>query len=322
MSFVAGKNILITGATGGIGEALALQLSALKPATIFVAARSADKGKAAVEAFKAAGAADAVVVMGDLSSKAGVNSIISGVRESGKPLHILIANAGAWNTRDEGRVTTKDGLEFHFQTNFLSCVQLMKGLMNLLEKSGPSRVIVTGGYGVIDPKLIPVEGLMQTGMDDLQFEKSKVTSGLGPNKFNNDLSYGQSKLLELMYLKKYITESPKKVTIIVWDPGATASNIGAWPILKEKMGTVAVSMLQFVLGVRAATTSCKVGVWCCDSPEAANAHGTYVEWGVSGALKKNVPVPLGWFPSYFKYAPAAMDDDKVNEVYKKANAML
>ena len=62
----AGKTILITGATSGIGEATALRAAA-EGANVVVAGRDEQRGQAVVEKIKLDGG-DAIFVKGDLTN--------------------------------------------------------------------------------------------------------------------------------------------------------------------------------------------------------------------------------------------------------------
>ena len=89
-----GKVVLITGGTGGLGFETAKCLL-LTGARIFITARSAEKGQAAVEALSSDGKCAAVdfVVM-DLASLKSVRSAAAEFKKKSDRLDILITNAG------------------------------------------------------------------------------------------------------------------------------------------------------------------------------------------------------------------------------------
>ncbi len=99
---LTGKTALVTGATGGIGGAIARQLHA-RGATVALSGRQADK----LEALKAELKERAVVVPCDLASKEQVAKLIDdAIKALGGRLDILVNNAGL--TRDNLFMVMKD----------------------------------------------------------------------------------------------------------------------------------------------------------------------------------------------------------------------
>jgi 3-oxoacyl-[acyl-carrier protein] reductase len=99
-----GKIALVTGASQGIGEAIAKQLAA-QGATVVCAARSEEKLKAVAEAIAAAGG-KADVVVADLSDTASVKAAVATTVERHGAIHILVNNAGI--TRDKLLIQMKE----------------------------------------------------------------------------------------------------------------------------------------------------------------------------------------------------------------------
>lgn len=99
-----GKIALVTGASQGIGEAIAKRLAA-QGATVVCAARSEDKLKAVAGAIAAAGG-KADVVVADLSDGASVKAAVAATLERHGALHILVNNAGI--TRDKLLIQMKE----------------------------------------------------------------------------------------------------------------------------------------------------------------------------------------------------------------------
>ncbi len=99
-----GKIALVTGASQGIGEAIAKRLAA-QGATVVCAARSEDKLKAVAEAIRAAGG-KADVVVADLADTASIKAAVATTIERHGALHILVNNAGI--TRDKLLIQMKE----------------------------------------------------------------------------------------------------------------------------------------------------------------------------------------------------------------------
>ena len=88
---VAGKNVLITGGTGGLGGMLASAFLAAG-ARVWITGRKAQALAAAKATLAALGPVE--TLEGDLGNSEGVKSIIAGFQAQADQLHVLINNAG------------------------------------------------------------------------------------------------------------------------------------------------------------------------------------------------------------------------------------
>ena len=91
-TYYAGKTVLLTGASGGIGEAMARRLAPMGT-RLLLAARSRGKLDALATDVRQAGS-DAVVLPVDLATGEGVRALADAVLESGHRVDVLVNNAG------------------------------------------------------------------------------------------------------------------------------------------------------------------------------------------------------------------------------------
>jgi len=135
-----GKHFIVTGASAGIGKETVRTLAQWN-ATVVMAVRNVNKGNAVLEDIRESlGGGDLPLEVWemDLSKFASVQAFAAKYLESGRPLNVLINNAGlvSWDY-----ITTVDGHELTLQTNHLGHFLLTKLLMGPLQASAPSRVI-------------------------------------------------------------------------------------------------------------------------------------------------------------------------------------
>lgn len=140
---MSSKIILVTGSTDGLGKQMALDL-AKQGATVILHGRSEERVSIATTDIRQQAGKDVHLdsVIADISTLAGVQSVVGQVKAKYDRLDVLINNAGVFMKE---RVETSDGFEMSLAVNYLAGFWLTQMFKPLLVKSGsggsPSRVI-------------------------------------------------------------------------------------------------------------------------------------------------------------------------------------
>ncbi|XP_075723376.1 uncharacterized protein LOC119167895 isoform X3 [Rhipicephalus microplus] len=134
-----GKTVVVTGGNAGIGFETALQLSRLG-ARVIVACRCESKGRAAVEAIRRATGNDRVeFALLDVGSLSSVRRFANELLATEERLDVLVNNAGI--TAPRQKRLTCEGVEITLATNYLGPFLLTHLLLDIMKRSGPSRVV-------------------------------------------------------------------------------------------------------------------------------------------------------------------------------------
>ena len=156
---LAGKAVMVTGASSGIGEAACRQLAAAGARPLMVV-RDLEKGeRSREEVLAAAPGAEAELIRCDVSDLASVREAAGLFLDSGRPLDVLLNNAGVLPAE---RRHTGEGFELTFATNALGPFLLTALLLPALEAAAPSRVVNVSSGGMYTARL---------DLDDLQLER-------------------------------------------------------------------------------------------------------------------------------------------------------
>jgi NAD(P)-dependent dehydrogenase (short-subunit alcohol dehydrogenase family) len=204
---LSGKLAVITGSNSGLGFGLARRLSAAG-ADVVMAIRNRAKGEAAIDEIRAT-VPDAKLTIKplDLSSLAGVAALGEQLNADGRPIDILINNAGVMTPPKRG--TTTDGFELQFGSNHLGHFALTAHLMPLLRAADSPRVVSLSSLAARQGRI---------HFDDPQFEKS----------YTPGQAYGQSKLAVLMFARELDRRSKEAGWGILSNaahPGLTKTNL-------------------------------------------------------------------------------------------------
>ena len=135
--------ILITGGTNGMGKGLAKILAEIDDQSheVIILSRSKERGEMTLNELTDATSNDKIsIVLCDLTKLSDVRAAIEEIHNKHKFLDGLFINAGLGYTPE--RIETEDGMDSHFQVNYLSQFLLTMNLLDLLERSeNGSRVV-------------------------------------------------------------------------------------------------------------------------------------------------------------------------------------
>jgi NAD(P)-dependent dehydrogenase (short-subunit alcohol dehydrogenase family) len=198
---LTGRLAVVTGGSDGLGLGLAQRLAAAG-AEVILPVRNAVKGAAAVARIRG----DVSIRSLDLSSLDSVATLADTLTAEGRPIHILINNAGVMAPAT--RHTTADGFELQFETNYLGHFALVARLLPLL-RAGHARVTTLSSIAARTGRI---------AFDDLQ-------SG---QRYSPMRSYGLSKLATMLFgleLDRRSRAHGWGLTSNVAHPGFTSTNL-------------------------------------------------------------------------------------------------
>lgn len=237
ISDLSEKTFVITGATHGLGEAMAMALSA-RNATLVLGCRDVGAGEAVAE--RAGGNTRAAAL--DLADLRSVHSFANQVDTA----DVLINNAAVMATPH--RLTT-DGFESQFGTNHLGHF----ALTGLLLPKVTERIVTVSSFAHMWGRI---------DLDDLNFEH---------RKYNRWAAYGQAKLANLMFaleLARRLRQAESPVSAMSAHPGYAVTNL----IYHSENRILESIMRQGELMGQSAAQGARAPLYAATSPAAANGN--------------------------------------------------
>jgi NAD(P)-dependent dehydrogenase (short-subunit alcohol dehydrogenase family) len=280
-----GALAVVTGGYAGVGLETTRALAAAG-ATVVVPARTPDKARAALADLER-------VELGrlDLSEPASIDAFAARFLASGRPLHMLVNNAGIMATP---LVRDARGFESQLATNHLGHFQLTARLWPALRKAHGARVVSLSS-----------RGHRRAGIDfeDPHFER---------RPYDKWIAYGQSKTANALFALALDTRGePHRIRAFSVHPGAIMTELVRWMSDEELDAIRSANAADFYKNTeQGAATS----VWCATSPQLEGLGGVYCE---DVDIAQAVPAD---FPEQRGVRPWAMDPDLAERLWTKSEA--
>jgi retinol dehydrogenase 14 len=195
------KTILVTGATGTIGKATALELAKTNNHIILVGRSESKLNAVKQEISKTSGNNNIDIISADLSEPKSVRVAVDEIKKKYSSLDAIVNIAAVYK---KNRVENSQKLELMFATNHLGPFLLTNNLLDLV-KAAKGRIVT-----------VSAPSFTNLNFDDLQ----------GRNKFSGLNAFGASKMMNLLYtfsLAKKLNGTG--VTTNVLHPGLVKSEI-------------------------------------------------------------------------------------------------
>lgn len=204
---LTGKNIIVTGATSGLGKEIARVL-AEKGATVIMAVRNIDKAKTVCEEIiDLHPSAKLAIKKLDLSSLQSIKQFSLEINSEYDHLDILINNAGVMYCPYS---KTQDGFEMQMGTNHFGPFALTLQLLPLLSKTPNARIVNTSSLAHLTGNI---------NFDDINWEN---------RKYKTMQAYADSKIANLYFSYELASKLKGKANaplVIAAHPGWTKTEL-------------------------------------------------------------------------------------------------
>lgn len=249
---LAGRTIVVTGASDGIGRA-AVRAWAVAGANVIMVGRSEAKTAAAARSIMSeTGSRNITWDVADLSRQEAVHELADRLHSRLSGIDVLVNNAGAVFME---RKLTAEGLERTFALNHLAYFSLTLRLLDLLRAASvdkPTRVICVASRAHRDARL---------DIDDLQSAR----------QYRGWRAYANSKLENLLFTRALSRRIPKEhVVVHALHPGVVSTRFAVnngrrGRVLRRIMDVVSISPEQ----------GADTLVWLAFAPDALTTTGDY-----------------------------------------------
>jgi NAD(P)-dependent dehydrogenase (short-subunit alcohol dehydrogenase family) len=197
------KIVLVTGATGTIGKATALELAKNQCRLLLIGRNRQKLESVKSEIATATGNNDIEIFIADLSEPESIRKAIGEIKTKYQSLNALLNIAAVFQ---KNRIETSKGMEYMFSANHLGPFILTTGLLGLLE-AGKGRVVT-----------VSAPSTTKVNFDDLQGSKKFSAGFLGV--------FGATKMMNLLFTYALARKvDGRGITANVFHPGLVKSDL-------------------------------------------------------------------------------------------------